>query len=422
MLRIFHTADWHLGQTFHDYERTFEHQCFLDWLVERITERKPDVLLLSGDVFDSINPPASAQRQYFHFLRAAISAHPSLQIVITAGNHDAAARLEAPAPVLGNLRVHVVGTVERDRAGGISYSKFVIPLGDGSGTVRALALAIPFLRIHDLPYLPHADDMQDPYTAGIRAFYAQATDYAAQMRDARYPGAALIALGHCHMQEGAVSGESERRLVVGGLESLRADAFPAQISYVALGHLHKPQALDGGRIRYSGSPLPLSFSEREYPHQIVEIELGSAGAISARPLEIPRAVSLQRLPRGSVVPLPELVQILQNERFDPGLPPERHPFLEVRYLDDGPNPTRRHQVEKALEGKPVRLASTKFERLHSAESSGGTDPLEGLAGLGDLRSVDPVAVFQAAFLENHQRDADPEILSVFKEILAEVHR
>jgi exonuclease SbcD len=414
MLRIFHTADWHLGQTFHDYDRAYEHQCFLDWLVARLGERKPDVLLVAGDVFDSINPPASAQRQYYRFLQAALGAHPKLQIVITAGNHDAASRLEAPAPILGHLGVHVVGTVERDASGEIDFSKFIIPLRDAAGSVRALALAVPFLRIHDLPRVA---DTQDPYLAGIRAFYAQATDLAEQERIARYPEAALIALGHCHMQQGAVSHESERRLVVGGLESLQADAFPKLLRYVALGHLHKPQALDAGRIRYSGSPLPLSFSEREYRHQILEVELSPTGHTQVHALEIPRTVRLQRLPAGAVVPLPELVRMLTDESFDPELPPERHPFLEVRYLDDGPNPTRRHQVEQALEGKPVRLASTKFERPDQPEN---TDPAARSETLADLGTVDPVTVFEEAFREHYRCEADAEILSLFNEILMEV--
>ncbi len=414
MLRIFHTADWHLGQSFHDFDRDYEHTCFFEWLLDRIADRKPDVLLVSGDVFDHINPPASAQKRYYDFLNTALASHPVLQIILTAGNHDAAARLEAPASILGGIRAHVIGTVERDAESRIQYSKFLIPLRDQSGEVRALALAVPFLRVSDVPFV---SDSSEGAMAGVREFYRELTQQAIHVRDRDYPKAVLVAMGHCHMQDGAVSPESERNLVVGGLEFLRADMFAPEIAYVALGHLHKPQALDGGRIRYSGSPIPLSLSERGYRHQILELDFDGEGLQSVTALEIPRSVAMMRIPIGRVVPLPELVQMLKQADFGTGLKKEEYPFLEVRFLDDGPDPTRRHQVEMALEGKQVRLASTKFER--TAEGEGDAQWI-GMSGLADLSTIDPVTVLRGAFLEKHGAEPDVEVLAAFDQILAEV--
>jgi exonuclease SbcD len=415
-MRVFHTADWHLGQTFHEYERVYEHACFLEWLLQQIRVRRPDALLVSGDVFDSGNPPASAQRMYYEFLRNAAEAHPGLQMVVTAGNHDAAARLEAPGPLLNRFNVHVLGTVERANSAEIHYSKFLVPLRNALGEVPVIVLAVPFLRMADLPLTPGA---VDAYTAGVSSFYQNLTMHACSLRDREYPGAVLLGMGHCHLAEGAESRDSERRLVVGGLESLSAATFPKELCYVALGHLHKPQSFDEGRVQYSGSPIPLSFSEKEYPHRICELQFGPEGVLERRSLEIPRAVALMSLPRGRAVAMSALEQVLRTADYGTALSREQYPFLEVRYLDDGPDPQRRARIERALEDKPVRLATTKFEpKVHL---SGGVE--EGVGeGLGDLRSLDPVEVLLAAFRERHE-GVEPEValLSAFQEILTEVN-
>ena len=110
-MKILHTADWHLGQTFYEYDRREEHLHFLEWLKQQIRQHEIDVLLIAGDVFDSPNPSAESQRMYYRFLREVTSENPSLQIIIIAGNHDSAARLEAPNPLLEDMNVTVRGVV-----------------------------------------------------------------------------------------------------------------------------------------------------------------------------------------------------------------------------------------------------------------------------------------------------------------------
>jgi exonuclease SbcD len=417
-MRIFHTADWHLGQTFHDYDWDYEHRCFLEWLLGQIDARKPDAMLLAGDVFDSVNPPASAQRMYYDFLKKAVDAHPSLQIVVTAGNHDAAARLEAPAYLLSHFNVHVLGTVRHPTHSTIDYSKLLVPLKNSSGEVAAIVLAVPYLRFTDLPHVPETAEAAAAYQTGMEAFYEQLTAEARRLRDERYPNAVLVGMGHCHLMGGAESRDSERRLIVGGLEALTASSFPAELSYVALGHLHKPQAFQDGRVAYSGSPIPLSFTERQYRHQIWELEFAGTGLIERRSVEMPRAVALLSLPEGGAVPMTELLTVLSNADYGSGLGVEQYPFLEVRYLDDGPDPTRRHRIEEALKYKPVRLAATKFEpRLQQMGANDGN----AVAGLGDLRSIDPLEVLLAAHRDSHGgAEPEAEVLAAFREILTQV--
>lgn len=414
MLRLIHTADWHLGQSFHQYERDYEHARFLEWLLGALAEKKPDALLLSGDVFDSVNPPASAQRRYYQFLHKAKALLPNLQIVVTAGNHDAAARLEAPAELLENLNIMVVGTVARDQDDKINFSKFIIPLKNATGEVAALILAVPFLRPSEVPLVT---DVADPYLEGIRELYHNLTRQAVTLRDQSHPGASIVAMGHCHMQDTTASNESERRIVIGGAEALKADIFEPEIAYVALGHLHKPQQLNGGRIRYSGSPLPLSFSEKDYPHQVLEVVLDGAFPAVVNALPIPKAVALVRLPAGPAVPLVGLLQQLRDYPSNAELPPELHPFLEVRVLDDGPDPTRRTKIEAALSGKSLRLASLKMEPLAKNDAVENSHPAQGLADLG---SLDPIEIMIAAHKERYQNEPAPEVIFALQALLREV--
>jgi exonuclease SbcD len=412
-LRFFHTADWHLGQTFHEFDRDYEHAAFLAWLLRTLAERRPDALLISGDVFDSVNPPATAQRRFYDFLAQAHSALPSLQIVLTAGNHDAAARLEAPAELFGRLNITAVGTVARNAAGQGTYEKFLVPLKDAQGEVRALALAVPFLRPADVPVVPEA---ADAYLDGIRELYRCTLAAAQSLRAEKYPGAVLVALGHCHLQGAAESRDSERRIVIGGAEALRPDTFPAELAYVALGHLHQPQQIDGGRIRYCGSPIPLSFSEKDYAHAVLEVTVDAGGLREVVALPVPKTALLLRVPAKGAAPIAGVLQLLADATFDPHLPPEARPFLEIHILDEGPDPTRRRRLEQALEGKAVRLASIKLAsaaRAGAATASGEPGP-----DLADLSALDPERILIDAHVERYGAPPEPGLLAALREILA----
>ncbi|EFK95742.1 exonuclease subunit SbcD [sediment metagenome] len=155
---ILHTSDWHLGQTLYDFDRTFEHQRFLDWLLATLKAEQPDALLIAGDVFDNSNPSASAQHQLYRFLTAARVQVPHLSIVVVAGNHDSPGRLEATAPFLKLFDAAVVGHVQRHADQSIDLERLVVPLRNARGDVAAWCLAIPFLRPSDVPRVEDAAD------------------------------------------------------------------------------------------------------------------------------------------------------------------------------------------------------------------------------------------------------------------------
>ena len=405
-MRLLHTSDWHLGQTLHNYDRTYEHECFLDWLLDTIVAEEADALLIAGDIFDNANPSSAAQRQLYRFLQRAKARTPHLQIVVIAGNHDSPGRLEAPGPLLEAHGTVVIGNVVRNREGAIDLERLVVPLRNKTGEIKAWCLGIPFLRPGDVP---RAEAEGDAYLNGIALLYNQAFQLAQARRE---PGQAILAMGHCHMVDGQSSSDSERRIVIGGTEALPASMFDPEIAYAALGHLHLAQRVGKkDHLRYCGSPLPLSFAEVGYQHQVLRIDLDGPDAREVTPLPVPRAVELLRVPP-KPAPLAEVLAALEALELDAGLPPECHPYLEVRVLLDGPEPGLRAQVEAAIAGKPVRLAKIEPTRKLVAAQDGAS-----ALTLDQLAQLQPDDIFRRLWQQRFGEDAPDDLLSAFSELM-----
>ncbi|QGZ38691.1 exodeoxyribonuclease I subunit D [Pseudoduganella flava] len=404
-MRLLHTSDWHLGQSLHNFDRHYEHQRFLDWLLETIVAEQADALLIAGDVFDNANPSAASQRQLYQFLQRARQAVPGLDVVVVAGNHDSPGRIEAPGPLLEAHGTRVVGHVLRNADGSIDVSRLVVPLTNRDGAVAAWCLAVPFLRPADVP---RAGDEGDPYLTGIADLYRQALAHAETLR---LPGQAIVAMGHCHMVDGQMSADSERRIVIGGTEMLPAGMFGPGIAYAALGHLHLAQQIGPhSHIRYCGSPLPLSFSEVHYQHQVLRVDLDGHSLRDAVPILVPRAVHLLRVPTRPA-PLAQVLDELEALDFPP-MPHEAQPYLEVRVRLDAPEPGLRARIEAALEGKHVRLA-----KIETTSAARGNTFEDAAVSLDQLARLQPADVFARLYWQKYGSDAPPDQLAAFAELL-----
>lgn len=334
-MKIIHTADWHLGQTFFDYDRKAEHQAFLKWLRGKIRESSADVLLVAGDVFDSPNPSAESQRMYYHFLRDVTAENPELQIIIIAGNHDSAARLEAPNPLLESMNIAVRGIIKRTDTGEIDYDYLIIPLNKGGR-----CLTVPYLRQGDYPDA-------ETYAQGVRNMYEAIYEI---VKDKDDP---VIAMGHLQATGSEIS-EDDRseRTIIGGLELVSPDAFSRGITYTALGHLHRAQRVSGrDNVRYAGSPLPMSFAERNNKQGVTLIETG--GDTKIERIEFDTPVKLLSIP-SEPKPLDGVLD--EISKLPDGKIDEASPYLEIKILITEPEPSLRHQIEEALKAKAVRLA------------------------------------------------------------------
>lgn len=412
-MRFLHTSDWHLGQTLHDFDRSHEHQCFLDWLLQTIAAERADALLIIGDVFDNANPSASAQKQFYRFLQQARQANPGLQIVIVAGNHDSAARLEAPAPLLEDMGITVVGQVMRLPNGEVDVGKLLVPLTTRDGVLAAWCMALPFLRPGDVPR-PSAEELDqggDAYLLGVAQLYRQVLALALTRRQS---GQALLATGHCHMVGGELSQDSERNIVIGGSEALPAGIFDARIAYCALGHLHLAQKVGKqAHMRYCGSPLPLSFAETNYRHQILCVDLDAEQLASVREIVVPRAVPLLRIPPKPAA-LGTVLTALAALELPADTLPANQPYLQVRVLLDAPEPALRVKIEAALEGKPVRLARIETTSPGQRETGDGIVAMS----LDDLQKLRPEDIFARLYQQNYAVDDVPAAqMAAFHELL-----
>ncbi|MBK9290868.1 MAG: exonuclease subunit SbcD [Bacteroidetes bacterium] len=261
-MKILHTSDWHIGKQLKKVDFSQDLDYFFDWLIKTIQEQKIDVLLMSGDLFDTSNPSQAALKQYYEFLKKMITHNADCKIVITGGNHDGPLALNAPKDLLQILNVSVVGGVSE-----MMEDMFVKINKDKESLVVA---AIPFLRDKDIRTATTGQSYQEKTQQtreGIQSFFHNVIQH---YRD-NYQSLPFIVMGHLFVQGAAVS-ESERQIQVGNLAGVNGSIFGTDPHYVALGHIHKPQTAGAQHVRYSGSPIPLSFSEKNDTKQVVILE------------------------------------------------------------------------------------------------------------------------------------------------------
>lgn len=398
MIRLLHTADWHLGQKLQGWSREVEHARVLDRLVAIAAERQVDALILAGDVFDTINVPHETERLYYETLGRLRRALPHLTVVVTAGNHDPAGRIDAPGPIVSALGIHTIGTVAR-RDGAIDIDRHLIPLRSATGAGAAHVLAIPHLGPASLPPIGTGDEIPgSPVVRAVTAFYAEAVAAAR----ARIGAAPLILTGHLTIAGGLESEGAERRILIGGEHAIPATLFPADVAYVALGHLHKPQGIGRETVRYSGSLMPLSATERGYDHGVTIVEIDATGTrIEHVPIE--RPVPFLRIPaRGGLAPA-AIEAELQSLGLDPALPITERPFLHLGIRLDGPAPTLKADLDRIASAFPVRLVGHGIER---PEREADDAPAADLAI--DLADRDPLDLFRLAFDKAHPGIAPDE--------------
>ncbi|MEM9726336.1 MAG: exonuclease SbcCD subunit D C-terminal domain-containing protein, partial [Pseudomonadota bacterium] len=390
MIRILHTADWHLGQTLAGFDRSAEHEAALRQLLDWIVSRDVDALIVAGDVFHTANPPVAAQHMLFRFLREIAEAAPRTDVIVIAGNHDSGSRLELPA-ALAAPQIRIYGAPGR-RHGGVDPEATLAPLTNARGEVAAIAAALPYPRPGDLadfgpgatgegaspkasqgasegasqaPPIAERGDARRP----VKAFLCSAAAAAAR----RWPGAPLVVVTHLHVTGGLGGGEEERPILIGGEPSIPLSDFPPGAAYVALGHLHRPQTLQGApRAVYAGPPIPLSNDEAAHVQSAALVEISPRDARDAdgvhleiERLPFQRTRGFLRAPERGAAPPAALETILRNLAARVREDPEARaapPFLEVCVALDAPEPDLRRKVDLALADAPVRLTRIRRER------------------------------------------------------------
>jgi len=409
-MRIIHTSDWHLGHQLFGISREYEQEKFLTFLFNTLQETKADALIVAGDIFDTANPPAWAWRLLYQFLAKVKQQLPHLDLVLVAGNHDSPSKLDAPDHLLKAFDIHLVGGLARHEDNSLNIEKLIIELTDATGEVAARIAAVPFLRPGDLDLASIDDNCDDKLIAGVERVYQQLAD---TLNEKNTPQQASIAIAHAYLVSSTISEMSERRILGGNQHALPIEMFANNYDYAALGHLHKPQQLGGLAVHYSGSPIPLSLSERDYKHQVKLVEFNQGQLVNVTSIQIPRTVDMLCIPT-QAQPLEEVLSLLEQINFEPQSD-HLQPLLEVKVLLDKPQAMLRDQISQALIGKAVRLV-----KITTAYREQSQAPLafEGKK----LDQLQPEQVFSLKYHQQYGTQPPNEYINAFATLLNDTHQ
>ncbi|ALQ48266.1 nuclease SbcCD subunit D [Raoultella ornithinolytica] len=274
-MRIIHTSDWHLGQNFYSKSRAAEHSAFLDWLLTSAQAHEVDAIIVAGDIFDTGSPPSYARELYNRFVVQL--QQTGCQLVVLAGNHDSVATLNESRDILAFLKTTVVASA--------GHAPFILPQRDG--TPGAIFCPVPFLRPRELvtSQAGHSGgEKQQLLLNAISDYYQQQYEAACALRgDRPLP---IVASGHL-TTVGASKSDAVRDIYIGTLEAFPASHFPP-VDYVALGHIHRAQKIGGSEhIRYSGSPIALSFDETGKSKSVNLVTFSDGHLAEVLPLTVP---------------------------------------------------------------------------------------------------------------------------------------
>ena len=279
-MRILHTADWHLGAYLGNFSRVSEQALFLNQLYQIVKENSVDIVIVAGDIYDSSNPPAAAEALLYSTMTRLYEI--GVPVVVVAGNHDSAERLNAIVPVARELGVFVFA----DRPNHVEIE------AKGQSAIIAVMPFVSEKRINEAIFTTDNEAaMQKEFSAKVAELFVRATSHFRK-------DAANIAVGHFHIAGGESSKGLERDIQLGGVFAVRPADMPAA-DYIAMGHLHRAQKLKcgptGGHLAYyAGSPLPYSLSERGQPKSvnIVDIMPGQAAKVDKIFLDCPKPIEV----------------------------------------------------------------------------------------------------------------------------------
>lgn len=292
-MRLIHTSDWHLGQHFYTKSRSAEHQAFLSWLIKQASEHQVDAIIVAGDVFDTGSPPSYARELYNRFVVELQTT--GCQLVVLGGNHDSVATLNESRDLLACLNTQVIAS----SAGDLQHQ--VLPLKQRDGSVGAILCAVPYLRPRDIQTSlagQSAAEKQNALQQAIAEHYQSLYDLAVEQRTALGGNLPIVATGHL-TTIGASTSDSVRDIYIGSLDAFPASAFPPA-DYIALGHIHRPQRVTSSEhIRYSGSPIPLSFDELGSEKSICLVDFTGSTLEKVTLLPVPQFQPMQLI-KGSI--------------------------------------------------------------------------------------------------------------------------
>lgn len=402
-MRVLHTSDWHIGRTLYGRKRYEEFEAFLTWLAETIQQNEIDALLVAGDVFDTSAPSNRAQELYYRFL-CRVAASSCRHVVVVAGNHDSPSFLNAPKELLKALDVHVVGSSTE------SPEDEVLVLRNEQDVPELIVCAVPYLRDRDIRVAEAGESVEDKERKlidGIRTHYAAVAALAEQKREELGADIPIVGTGHLFTAGGqTVDGDGVRELYVGSLAHVTAGIFPENLNYLALGHLHVPQKVNGSEVmRYSGSPLPMGFGEAKQQKSVCLVEFAGTEA-SAQLINVPVFQKLERI-KGNWNELASRILELSSTGSQA--------WLEVVYEGDEVIGDLRERLDAAISNskleilrvKNIRIIERLLKQIHDQET---------------LDDLDVTDVFERCLAVHEVAEEQrPELLRAYRETVSSLY-
>lgn len=372
-MKVLHTADWHLGQRLMNRHRQGEQQLALDWLLETIRREEIDVLVVAGDIFDTPNPPNYAEQLYFDFLKKLIQTD-CRHVILIGGNHDAPSKLNAPRELLRVFNIHVLGAITGD------LNDQIVELNNQNGVLEGVVVLVPFLRDRDLIYA-EAGEGSVEQSSRLKKAIAGHFEALADLTT-KYPAdIPIIATGHLFATDAVTSGKQDN-IYVGNIENIDAGQFPNNFDYVALGHIHRAQSVGGKvHVRYSGSLIPVSFSEINDVKSVTIIEFTKGNFMEHQKLPIPTFRYLMQMKGTYDEIIIQINQRLKGRNYD--LKPWVEIEIDQKEIHSLLDSELRQYVADAG-GEVLRI------KVNRAESSLVLQQ----AGSVSLQDIDDLAVFE----------------------------
>ena len=419
-MKILHTSDWHLGQIFYGYDRREEQEAFLEALVEVVGRERPDAMIVSGDVFHNSTPSAQAKKMYVDGMVRIHEACPEMTVVVTAGNHDSPSRLEAEDGLWRHVNVRVIGSFARREDRTADFSGHVVDVVR-DGRVIGHVAAAPYASPRSFPevtarveaavdektnrtgnensYRTEDEGQTEDHTEDRMALWFRGlSDYVKSLGD----GLPSVLSAHLAVAGSDAEGHDD---LVGGMDYVGAELLGDAYSYVALGHIHKPQTFAGGRMRYSGSPIAVNFDE-SYMHSVTVVELDAGAKPLVRTVQMPDLVPLVTLPGKKPGELEDALDAL--ERF----PADRPAYVRLNVLVRGLLPADSEmKAAELVRGKMCRYCCMKAVRAEDSVRREGRPDFT----VQEMREMDPLDVARIYFHDDTGSEMPQDMVDMFKE-------
>ena len=413
-MKLISTSDWHIGNLFHGNDRLPEHKHFLNWLLDKLQTERPDALLIAGDVFDNVNPSAAAQSAYYEFLAEATERCSGINIIITAGNHDSASRLEAPRPLLERHNVQIRGNVRRIWVDGSwinDYEDLIIPIENAEGE-KAVILAVPYLRTDVIS--------GSNYSKGVNEFLQAITSRAREL----YPGCTLVMMAHMYAKGSEIAmKDASEKIVIGGQEEVNMEGWTDHPDYLTCGHIHKRQHIwNTDWARYTGSILPMSFAEVDYKHGVDVITFDAAGDRTVDFLEYVPQHKLRILPETdeelTEAKLKKLIKTSLRDRDADGKLTDSFEYVVLRVRQEKVNNDLIKELETLVNSKDAVLC--RIQKIIPGLSVTTVVGNKSLVSIDDILNRDPMETLNEAFVIKHQSEMNERQTNMLRDIITSI--